>query len=67
MPGINLTSAEAAERSKNLKVHHYQVDLDVTKGSETFYSKSLVTFSATPGSKTFIDRSEEHTSELQSH
>ena len=55
MPGINLTSAEAAERSKNLKVHHYQVDLDVTKGSETFYSKSLVTFSATPGSKTFID------------
>ena len=55
MPGINLTSAEAAERSKNLKIHHYQVDLDVTKGAETFYSKCVVTFSATPGSKTFID------------
>ena len=55
MPGVNLTSAEAAERSKNLKIHHYQVDLDVTTGEETFYSKAVITFSATPGSKTFID------------
>ena len=55
MPGINLTSKEAAERSAILKIDNYKVDLDLTVGAETFNSKTLITFSATPGSNTFID------------
>ena len=55
MPGINLTSKEAAERSAILKLDNYKVDLDLTTGDETFYSKGVITFSATPGSNTFID------------
>ena len=55
MPGINLTSVEAAERSAILKIKNYKVDLDLTTGDETFSSKALITFSATPGSNTFID------------
>ena len=55
MPGINLTSKEAAERSAILKLDNYKVDLDLTTGDETFYSKAVITFSATPGSNTFID------------
>ena len=31
------------------------VDLDLTTGDETFNSKAVITFSATPGSNTFID------------
>ena len=55
MPGINLTSVEAAERSSILKVDNYKVDLDLTTGDETFNSKAVITFTATPGSSTFID------------
>ena len=56
MPGNNLSRAEAADRSSHLKVHHYEVTLDVTTGEETFYSKSKVTFSCSkPGYSTFID------------
>ena len=55
MPGINLTSIEAAERSSILKIDNYKVDLDLTTGDETFNSKAVITFSATPGSSTFID------------
>ena len=55
MPGINLTSIEAAERSAILKIDNYKVDLDLTTGDETFNSKAVITFSATPGSNTFID------------
>ena len=55
MPGINLTSIEAAERSSILKIDNYKVDLDLTTGDETFNSKAVITFSATPGSNTFID------------
>jgi aminopeptidase N len=55
VPGINLTSKEAAERSAILKLDNYKVDLDLTTGDETFYSKAVITFSATPGSNTFID------------
>ena len=56
MPGNNLSRAEAADRSANLKVHHYDITLDVTVGAETFYSKTRVTFScSTPGYSTFID------------
>ncbi|MBU3716060.1 MAG: aminopeptidase N [Candidatus Nanopelagicaceae bacterium] len=56
MPGNNLSRAEAADRSAHLKIHHYDVTLDVTTGEETFYSKSKVTFAcAKPGYSTFID------------
>ena len=55
MPGINLTSIEAAERSAILKIDNYKVDLDLTTGDETFYSKAVITFSAKEGSDTFID------------
>ena len=55
MPGINLTSIEAADRSAILKIDNYKVDLDLTTGEETFNSKAVITFSATPGSETFID------------
>ena len=55
MPGINLTSKEAAERSAILKLDNYKVDLDLTSGDETFYSKAIITFSASLGSNTFID------------
>ena len=56
VPGVNISRAEAAERSAHLKVDKYQVTLDVTRGNETFYSKSVVTFSCnTPGYETFID------------
>ena len=56
MPGNNLSRAEAADRSAHLKMHHYDVTLDVTTGEETFYSKSKVTFACSkPGYSTFID------------
>ena len=56
MPGNNLSRAEAAERSSHLKVHNYEVTLDVTGGEETFYAKSIVKFSCNkPGYSTFID------------
>ena len=55
MPGINLTSKEAAERSAILKIENYKVDLDLTTGDQTFNSKAVINFSATPGSDTFID------------
>jgi aminopeptidase N len=55
VPGINLTSKEAADRSAILKIDNYKVDLDLTTGDETFNSKAVITFSATPGSNTFID------------
>ena len=56
MPGNNLSRQEAATRSALLKVHHYQVSLDVTVGEETFLSRSQVSFSChKPGESTFID------------
>ena len=56
MPGINLTRAEAQERSKLVYVHSYDVDLDLTVGAETFISKTLVKFDGLQvGAETFID------------
>ena len=56
MPGNNITRAEAAERSAHLKIHHYEVLLDVTKGEETFIARTKVTFDCNrPGYSTFID------------
>ena len=56
MPGLNLNRTEAKERADHLYVNSYAVTLDVTKGDETFYSKSEVSFTCTkPGYSTFID------------
>ena len=56
MPGLNLSRAEAKERAEHLYVNSYAVTLDVTKGDETFYSKSELSFTCNkPGYSTFID------------
>ena len=36
MPGKNITQAEAALRSTQLKVDSYNVHIDLTSGDETF-------------------------------
>jgi len=56
----NLTRDQARERATTIDVSHYDVELDLTDGSgkpgeKTFRSTSTVTFTATPGSQTFID------------
>jgi aminopeptidase N len=55
LPGENLTRVEAQERKSLISVEHYDVTLDLTTGSETFRSTTVVTFAATAGSSTFID------------
>ena len=56
MPGVNISRAEAQERSKHLAVQSYEVTLDVTHGGEKFISRSEVRFSCTTeGYQTFID------------
>jgi aminopeptidase N len=55
VPGENLTRVEAQERKSLVSVASYDVTLDVTTGSETFRSTTVVTFDATPGASTFID------------
>ena len=56
MPGLNLSRNEAKDRAEHLYVNSYAVTLDVTKGEDTFYSKSEVSFTCNkPGYSTFID------------
>lgn len=56
MPGVNLTHAEAKERAGLIKVESYDVDLDLTSGTETFISTTTVKFvGLKPGASTFID------------
>ncbi len=56
MPGVNLTRAEAQERSALIKVHSYEIDLDLTTGDETFVSKTRIKFAGLKlGASTFID------------
>lgn len=56
MPGVNLTHAEAKERAGLIKVESYDVDLDLTSGTETFVSTTTIKFSGLkPGASTFID------------
>jgi len=56
VPGLNLSRTEAKDRAEHLYVNSYAVTLDVTKGEETFYSKSEVSFTCNkPGYSTFID------------
>ncbi|WNB86740.1 aminopeptidase N [Cellulomonas sp. ATA003] len=55
MPAENLTREEARQRAALLTVDSYDVTLDVTTGPTTFASTTVVRFSATAGSSTFID------------
>ena len=55
MPGENLTRIEAQERKAVVDVQSYDVQLDLTRGAETFGSTTTVRFTATPGASTFID------------
>ncbi len=55
MPGENLTRIEAQERRAVIDTQSYEIALDLTKGDEVFGSRSVVRFTATPGSSTFID------------
>ena len=56
MSGVNLTRAEARERSALVKVHSYEIELDLTSGTETFIAKTRIKFDGlNPGSTTFID------------
>lgn len=55
LPGLNLTRAEAIERTATLTVKDYDVTLDLTRSAETFPSTTTVRFSAKEGSSSFID------------
>jgi aminopeptidase N len=55
VPGENLTRIEAQERRDVIGTESYEVALDLTKGAEVFGSRSVVRFTATPESFTFID------------
>ncbi|WP_378738501.1 aminopeptidase N [Nocardia brasiliensis] len=60
MSAPNLTRDQAIERASTVSVDNYRIDLDLTDGAgkpgeQTFFSRSTVTFSATPGASTYID------------
>ena len=56
MPGKNITQAEAALRSTQLKVDSYNVHIDLTSGDETFIATTTVKFEGLQvGATTFID------------
>ena len=56
MPGLNLTRDEAAERAAVIhSVLRYEIELDLTTGSEVFGSRTRIEFEATPGASTFAD------------
>lgn len=56
MSHADLSRVEAQERARLLSVEHYEVELDVDSGDETFSSKTVVRFRCTePGGETFID------------
>ena len=55
MPGENLTRKEAIERSSIIDVQSYEIEIDLTQGSELFGSTTRVRFSAKEGASSFID------------
>ncbi|MEV8125616.1 aminopeptidase N [Streptomyces sp. NPDC085944] len=53
-----LTRDEAQTRSRLLDVHHYAIDLDLTRGDETFDSRTVVRFTVrgdTDSTDTFVE------------
>ncbi|MBD8505697.1 aminopeptidase N [Hoyosella sp. G463] len=60
MAAPNLTRDQARERAGIVSVESYTVQIDVTDGqgqpgADTFRSRTVVRFAATPGASTFID------------
>ncbi|MFD4405509.1 aminopeptidase N [Nocardia sp. NPDC058499] len=60
MSAPNLTREQAIERAGVVSVENYRIDLDLTDGAgkpgeQTFFSRSTVTFTAKPGSQSFVD------------
>ena len=56
MPGKNLTRLEAIERARIVTdVESYDVNLDLTRGDETFGSTTTIVFNAEAGAATFVD------------
>ena len=55
MTSINLTRAEATERSRILSVEHYSISLDLNAGDEIFTSTTLINFTVRDAGDTFID------------
>ena len=54
MSGLN--RVEAVERARLIRVHGYEVDLDLTRGPERFGSTARIRFSCSePGAATFVD------------
>jgi len=51
----NITRVEAADRAQLLRVHDYQVELDLTRGERVFTSRTRVVFDARPGASTFLE------------
>jgi aminopeptidase N len=51
----NLTRAEATARAGLLAVHSYTIDLDLTRGPDSFGGTTIVRFGASAGSSTFIE------------
>ncbi len=53
---ISLTRVDAAARSALIAVDSYSIDLDLTLSpDEGFLSRTVIRFTATPGSATFVD------------
>ncbi|MFI5895554.1 aminopeptidase N [Actinoplanes sp. NPDC051513] len=50
-----LTRAEAATRAAVVDVHEYEIHLDLTADGDTFGSRTVARFSATPGAATFLE------------
>ncbi|MER5727999.1 aminopeptidase N [Streptomyces sp. NPDC002138] len=50
-----LTRNEAQTRAALLDVHHYAVDLDLTRGDDTFDSTTVIRFSARAAGDTFVE------------
>ncbi|MFZ2510885.1 MAG: M1 family aminopeptidase, partial [Gordonia sp. (in: high G+C Gram-positive bacteria)] len=55
MTAPNLTRAAAQERAATIATDNYRITLDLTTSEQTFRSHTVVTFTATPGSSSFIE------------
>ncbi|AXI76373.1 aminopeptidase N [Peterkaempfera bronchialis] len=53
MPALNRTEAET--RARLIDVHHYTIDLDLTRGAEVFGSTTEITFTALAAGDTFVE------------
>ncbi|MFI9200885.1 aminopeptidase N [Streptomyces sp. NPDC053048] len=50
-----LTRDEAQTRARLLDVHHYTIDLDLTRGDATFGSTTVIRFTARQAATTFVE------------